>query len=394
MSANSVASVGVNCCGCRGCDGVCPVNAISFQENAEGFICPVVSDSCVGCGKCLKICPIYEPPVKKEPVSGFAAYITDRELLRKSSSGGIFVAAAQFVLEQGGVVFGCAETMPGEPTHIAVTSAKELMLLQGSKYAQSKMDGVYALVDSFLKQGSTVMFSGTPCQSAGLRKRIGDHPLLITVDIICHGVPSRKMYRSYLQWLEGKTNAKVRRFSFRSKEKHDWSLTYRVELERNRKVRVQEKIASLSPYYSHFLKGMDYRESCYSCPFACKERVSDLTIGDFWGIDEVAPDFYNADGVSAVLINSSKGQVIWEQLQSRLTAQEVPVDQIVSRNGQLRAPTERPASRDSIYEILSSCGYDGVVKAHSNKKELLVDGIKNMLPNSLRRKVKRMIRGR
>ncbi len=392
MSVKTIESVGANCCGCRSCELVCPANAIQFCEDQEGFYYPKITDACISCGKCLKACPIANPPKTAFAPHGYAAYFAKRDQLRKSSSGGIFAALAEHILNQNGVVFGCAEETPGEPRHIWIAQKEQLPMLQGSKYVQSNMDGVYGAVKEKLDTGVPVLFSGTPCQVAGLLKCVGPKENLYTADIICHGVPSRKLYQAYLSWLEKKTGAKVQEFLFRSKDKHDWSLTYRVLLEKDGKVKKQERMATFSPYYRHFLKGMNYRHSCYVCPFAQKERVSDLTLGDFWGIEGVAPEFENPDGVSAVLVNTEKGQLLWAQLQKCVVAKEVPVAQIVANNGQLKAPTKRSPYRDSIYKILNEQGYDAVAATCRSRKEELIDGVKDMIPNRTRQKVKKLLK--
>ena len=382
----------LECCGCHACAQSCPKDAITLKENREGFLYPEISDACIDCGKCVKVCPIIEKPELSFPTQGYAAYLKERNTLRGSSSGGIFVAVAQEILDRGGAVFGCAETTPGEPAHIVIGSREELPLLQGSKYTQSNMTGVYTQVKDLLSTGIPVLFSGTPCQVAGLLKLTGRKENLYTLDIICHGVPSRKLYKAYLTWLEKKTGKTVKQFLFRSKEKHDWSLTYRAELQKGDRVYTQERIATRSPYYSHFLKGMTYRESCYVCPYAQSNRPGDITLGDFWGIERVLPDFYNPDGMSAVLINTEKGNALWSAISPNVVAESVDTALIIQNNGQLKAPTKRSPARDSIYDLLSDRGYDGVAKTYRNKKEILIDTIKDLVPNRVRQNIKNLLR--
>lgn len=382
----------LECCGCQACAQSCPKDAITLKENVEGFLYPEISDACIHCGKCVKVCPIIEKPELSQPIEGYAAYLKERKALRGSSSGGIFVAVAEEILNKGGAVFGCAETTPGEPAHIVIRSREELPLLQGSKYTQSNMTGVYRQVQEILDTGIPVLFSGTPCQVAGLLKFTGKRENLFTADIICHGVPSRKLYKAYLSWLEKETGSTVKQFLFRSKEKHDWSLTYRVELEKDGRTRTQEKIATLSPYYSHFLKGMTYRESCYVCPYAQSNRPGDLTLGDFWGIERVLPDFYNPDGMSAVLVNTQKGKNLWSAISENVVAQPVDTGLIIQNNGQLKAPTKRSPARDSIYTLLSEEGYQAVSKSYRSKKELLIDTVKDLIPNRVRQNIKNLLK--
>ena len=390
---NNVSFIGIKCCGCRSCEQTCPVNAIAFEESEEGFFYPVINnEKCTSCGVCLKKCPVNEGIYENNDQKGYAAYSNDTKALRKSSSGGIFSVLATKVLEDGGVVFGCGEASPGKVSHIMIESIEELVLLQGSKYVESDMKGVYSLVKSQVKTGKKVLFSGTPCQVAGLRKFVGEADNLLAVDIICHGVPSRKMYNEYLKWFEHKNGGKIKEYHFRSKEKHDWSLTYRIVLDKKGKTKVYEAIGSLDPYYHHFLRGYTYRESCYRCTYACSQRCGDITIGDFWGIENVAANMYNENGVSAVLLNSEKGEKIWALIKDRVTSSEVSTEAIISNNGQLRHPTQRTAERDKIYIDLNEKGFQYIAENYKDKKEVLADGIRNLVPNKTRQKIKSMIK--
>lgn len=390
---NNISFIDKKCCGCRSCEQCCPVNAITFAENEEGFFYPQVDkEKCISCGLCVKKCPVAEPQKSEFAQRGYAAYLQNREVLRKSSSGGMFYAMAQHILENGGAVFGCAETTPGDVKHIMVDCIEDLKLLQGSKYVESDLQGVYSLVKEQLQTGRTVLFSGTPCQVAGARKFIGNNEKLICADIICHGVPSRKMYNSYLEWFEKKNGGKVKEYYFRSKEKNDWSLTYRAVVEKNDKQKAYEAIASIDPYYNHFLKGYAYRESCYQCAYAKPQRASDITIGDFWGIEQVAPDFVNIDGVSAVLVNSVAGEKLWAGISDKVVSMPVEAEQIIKNNGQLQKPTQRPDVRENIYKEFNSNGFDFIADKYKDKKEVLIDSVRDLIPNKTRQRIKKTIK--
>lgn len=390
---NNISFIDEKCCGCRSCEQCCPVNAIKFRENDEGFFYPQVDkEKCISCGLCIKKCPVAEPQMQEFTQKGYAAYLNNRAALRKSSSGGMFYAMAQHILENSGVVFGCAEATPGDVKHIMVDRVEDLKLLQGSKYVESDMQGVYSLVKEQLKNQKIVLFSGTPCQVAGVKKFIGNNDKLICVDIICHGVPSRKMYNSYLGWFENKNGGKVKEYYFRSKERNDWSLTYRAVVEKNNKQKVYEAIASLDPYYHHFLKGYAYRESCYQCEYAKPQRTSDITIGDFWGIERVAPEFMNMDGVSAVLVNSEVGEKFWEDISDKVISKSVDTELIIKNNGQLQKPSQRPDARKNIYDEFNSNGFGYIAEKYKDKKEMLIDSVRDMIPNKTRQKIKKTIK--
>lgn len=386
---NNIETVGKGCCGCRSCEQICPLKAITFQENEEGFLYPTVGTSCISCGKCLKQCPINTRIKHAENTRGYAASLKNREALMNSSSGGVFYALAKMVLDKNGVVFGCAEDVPGKPNHVFVSSMDQLPRMQGSKYVESYIGSIYSNVKSALDSGKIVLFSGTPCQVAGLNSLVGNRERLYTVDIICHGVPSRKLYQKYLSYVEAKRNTPVIRFSFRSKHKHQWSLTYLIEYS-NKKC--EEHIASLSPYYSHFLKAYNYRESCYSCPYASRERPGDITIGDFWGIEAIDESMFCPDGVSAVLVNTAHGQRLLDESSAELLLYEVNKEDIIKHNGQLRNPAVRPIIRDNYYELLNEKGFDWLVKSLRNRKELFVDTVKDYFPNKIRHRIKKCLK--
>ena len=391
---NNISEIKNNCCGCCSCEQVCPINAITFEESKEGFFYPVVDNNkCVSCGLCLKKCAVNEPQYESYSQKGYAAYFNNTELLRKSSSGGAFSALATEVLEKDGSVCGCAEESPGKVAHRIISSREELSLLQGSKYVESDMSGVYSLVKEQLKSGKILLFSGTPCQVAGIKKFTGNPENLITIDIICHGVPSRKLYNSYLEWFGEVKGGKVKEYSFRSKDKHDWSLTFRAVVEKGSSKKVYEAIGSLDPYYHHFLRGYNYRESCYVCKYAKPERCGDITLGDFWGVENIAPDFYNSNGVSAVLVNSLKGEMLWNKTEKMITSKQVDVADIVKHNGQLNRPSQRNSIRDTIYEEFSKNGFDFIAKKYKDNRELVFDRLRNLIPNKTRQKIKNVLKG-
>lgn len=390
---NNISFVGNKCCGCRSCEQSCPVSAITFHENDEGFLYPQIDfEKCVSCGLCIKKCPVAQPEYQDFVQKGYAAYLNNRDALRKSASGGMFFAIAQYVLENGGIVFGCAETVPGNVKHIMIDNVSDLPLLQGSKYVESNIQNAYSQVKEQLKNEKVVLFSGTPCQVAGLKKFVGNNDKLFCVDIICHGVPSRKMYNNYLEWFENKNSCKVKEYYFRSKEKNDWSLTYRAVVEKNNKEKVYEAIASIDPYYHHFLRGYTYRESCYQCEYAKPQRASDLTIGDFWGIEKVTPEFMNIDGVSAVLINSEVGEKLLNAVSDKIISKSVDIEQIITNNGQLQKPSQKPNMRDYIYEELNQNGFNFIANKYKEKKEVLIDSIRDMIPNKTRQQIKKTMK--
>jgi coenzyme F420-reducing hydrogenase beta subunit len=201
-----------DCCGCAACMNVCPKQAITMKADQDGFIYPEVNnDSCIECGLCKKVCVFQSIPVTANgPIATYAAINKNKEVLSSSASGGIFGALASMVLEKKGVIFGCAYNKDMEPEHICVDDLLDIKKIQGSKYVQSNINNTYTEAEKYLKEGRWVLFTGTPCQIAGLKSYLGkDYNHLITADIICHGVPNVDFFIGYIQYLEDKVNKKV-----------------------------------------------------------------------------------------------------------------------------------------------------------------------------------------
>ncbi len=390
---NNISVIGKKCCGCRGCEQTCPTNAITFKHDDEGFMQPSIDETlCISCGKCLNKCPIQHVTVFKEHQLGYAAKATQKSDLLAASSGGVFYELAKEIINGSGHVCGCSTGNDLMPMHIIVSSLDGLKGMRGSKYVQSNTNNVYSQIKNLLINEKSVLFSGTPCQVAGLRNFLGkEYENLYCVDIICHGVPSRKLYCKYLEWLSKKTSGRVVCYDFRDKRRHQWSLTLSARIETsNGKFKDYTKIASLDPYYFNFLRGTIYRESCYTCPYSQSQRSGDVTIGDFWGIEKSHPELFDINGVSCVLINSAKGKRLWGSVTS-IEKHEVPIESIISFNGNLRHPTKRPAYRDSIYKDVNTLGISAI-RHDITTKEYLIDSIKNHIPNKIRYKCKMILR--
>jgi coenzyme F420-reducing hydrogenase beta subunit len=387
----SIEIVGKNCVGCRGCGQICPQDCITFKANDEGFICPHVdTELCVDCGVCEKVCPVLNPYKNREPTKTYAAWNTNLNELRASSSGGVFSALAHEILNKNGVICGCTNDEVGMPYHAFAFSEKELHTMCGSKYVESDIRNVYTETEQYLRKGISVFFVGTPCQVAGLKNFVGvEYDNLFTADIICHGVPSRELYKSYLDWLGTKHRGKVKSYFFRSKDKHGWSLTYCYYiLKPNGKEKRYEAIASLTPYYYGFLSGAFYRESCYQCKYCTSSRSGDVTLGDFWGVENTSPKNFNINGVSAVLVNNAKGQNMINTADERLYLDEVNFEEISINNSNLKRPTIRPQVRDKIYKEWRSEGFGKIASKYLISPDYKIDYIKNFLPNSVRQKIK------
>lgn len=336
------------CTGCRTCENVCPKHAISFVADKEGFLIPDVdSASCIDCGLCQKRCPQNGYEQWTEPADVYAVRDKDDEELFQSASGGAFAVIAHDAIEQDhGIVFGAAyiddELHVG---HVSVHNVADLCKLQSSKYVQSNTFETFAEVKRYLDDVRKVVYCGTPCQIAGLKSFLHkDYDNLLTIDIICHGVPSPLLFEKYLEWLSIK-KSKVISYDFRDKSK-GWGLKYKVKT----KTRIEVLSGVLDPYYYHFLEGNTYRECCYNCRYCRKERVGDITIGDYWGIEKEHPNFFSTKGVSCVLVNTPKGMEAFELVKEKHYCIESSFDQVALHNGNLLHSTKRNEIRNHIYD--------------------------------------------
>jgi coenzyme F420-reducing hydrogenase beta subunit len=383
-----------DCCGCRSCEQICPQQCISMQEDFEGFRYPAVNDKkCVHCGLCLTHCPMITDPVVsnrlKEP-EVFAARLKDDALLMQSSSGGMFTAFAKSILKQKGVVFGCAFDENLVARHICVEKEVELERLRGSKYVASDPNSVYTQVRRFLKENRKVLFTGCGCQIAGLRKFLGkDYENLLTMEIICHGTPSQKLFSKHIEHLSQKMGEKILSYEFRNKQE-GWGLNYKTKTKTKTKTIFLP--ADKDPYYASFLRGKTYRPCCFECHFAKQERMADITVGDFWGIELFHPDFYDYRGVSGLMLNTVAGQNAWKLLQTEVVAIPSNFAEFSRRNGNLIRPTKRPEARENIYQSLDNLSYaEFSERLKLRGKEKLLSTVKNSLPKSVRILINRLL---
>lgn len=346
------------CLECRACEQICPKDAIFMQENTEGFSYPHVDAAkCIDCGLCLKVCPaMHADDVKNESGLVYAAQLQDKKVLAKSSSGGIFSLIAEHVIASGGVVFGAAWDDNLQLHHIGVDSLDLLQKLRGSKYVHSDIGDTFVQVRNYLKSGKMVYYTGTPCQIAGLRLFLRkDYPNLITSDLICHGTPSQKIFNLFTERMEKEQNIKLTDYQFRDKKVFGWSCSSSSSSSINNvtgKKKYHFYDRNMVGYFQAFIKGHITREDCYQCPFACPERVSDITLADYWDISDFHPAFPNRrEGVSLIIVNTSRGQKIFDSLKTKVILCESSLkNALATSNHNLKAPTPRPLERDNAYK--------------------------------------------
>lgn len=300
-----------DCCGCSACANICAHKAITMVADEKGFLYPHLDeDKCKSCGLCLKVCPIQNTPIVcKGQRKMLVAYNKDEKIRKKSTSGGLFTILANSVYQNGGVVCAARFDDMFSVEHYCSLSPTDIEQFRGSKYLQSRIGNTYSEIRHFLKEGIPVLFIGLPCQVAGLRKFLNkEYENLLTVDMVCMGVGSPKVWDAYLNKYINKD--KIRRIVFKDKIKgwHNW--LFKIE---KMDGTIYEKGVD-NAYFNGYLKHLFYRESCHSCHFKGIERCSDLTIADGWGIDKLHPEFDDNRGCSTVILQSEKGIKSWEEI--------------------------------------------------------------------------------
>lgn len=387
-----------DCCACGACLNICPKQAISMQKDEYGFLYPQIDKGkCIKCGLCLKTCAFQNSELKNIPIKTYAAQ-SDNTNLKESASGGIFASIATNVLREGGVIYGAAMEMENDKLtvrHIAVENDADLIKLQGSKYVQSSTEKIYQDVKKKLNDNRLVLFSGTPCQVDGLNSYLGKtYDNLITIDIICHGVPNNQMFQDYIALLEEKYKDKIIDFKFRDKTK-GWGLTAKGYTAKGYTAKIP---ANVSSYYYMFLKSYIYRDSCYSCKYACKNRCGDITIGDYWGIEKAHPEVlkendYRLDyknGISCLIVNTERGTRILEKYKSSLRLLDSAFEKVANENGQLNHPSLVESNkRARILDVYKFKGYVAVGKLFKWIK--CINMLKVLVPSGLKKVLKKMI---
>lgn len=360
-----------NCTGCGACLNICHKGAISMTEDEYGFVFPSIDrEKCVNCGLCDKVCDRIDALNKSYPLKTYAVSSKNTELSQKSSSGGMFAELAKSVLSNDGVVFGCAMEKFDDKfviNHISVENEQDLYKLQGSKYVQSDIENSYLEAKKYLEENREVLFSGTPCQIAGLKSFLNkDYDNLLTVDLSCTGVPNQSLFNDYVKFLENKHNCQIYDFYFRNKKYNGWACNGYVFVDNKNKIHIEKGVNS--SYHTLFLTNKITRKSCQTCKFSGMERISDITIADCWGIDDSYPFllkenggiFDKNDGISLTLVNSEKGQIFCEKISEKIIKHEVNVEKLKQYNRPLR---KRELNNTTEYlEEYKNNGYDGLNK--------------------------------
>lgn len=376
------------CTGCGACVQSCPKQCISWTEGEFRFKYPQIDkDICVNCGICERVCPIDKVLQTPTTQKAYAAVHKDYQVLAKSTSGGAFTAIADAVFAQDGIVYGVAMMDNMQVKHIRTSNKEEFAVLRSSKYLQSDTGNTYQMVEQDLKQGKTVLYSGTPCQIDGLRHFLGKpYERLYTVDIVCHGVGSQAYFDKYLDFAR-KRYGNIKTLRFRSKEYVGWSCGGVVVV-----VTGSSDCLKKIPYrdfdnyyYAYFLSGDIYRKSCYSCKYANMKRVGDFSLGDYWGVEKLHLPLNTFNGCSLLVVNSDKATKFLSKIET-MNIKETRVDEAISQNEQLKHPSRLPDSRKERikeFELLTGTQIERVYLS-KYRKRYLKGLVKSLIPYKLK----------
>lgn len=342
------------CTGCGACCNICPKDAISMQWDKYGFYKPVINkEKCINCGLCEKICPLdkYKSQNIAQP-KVFAFQNNDKETLYKCASGGAFAYFAKNIIEQGGIVYGVIYDENMIVCHSRTGNLTELEKMYSSKYVQSDTRETFKQAKEDLNNGKMVLFSGTPCQIAGLKSYLQkDYENLITVDLVCHGVPSPLIFEKYKNEFAEKLpkDEKLLSINFRSKNR-GWN-PYSYHLRTNKQ---DFYILSNNSIYSQaFLSDLSINDSCFHCQFNGLPRIADITIGDFWGVDEYDKTLNDNKGLSLILINSEKGKCLFNKIDKDCLLREIPLDYAIKCNNNICGSSVPHKKRTDFFEDIS-----------------------------------------
>lgn len=351
------------CCGCGLCADLCPKQAISMQEDREGFFYPAVDETlCVNCGLCEKCCPVAHAPEGEIPRQVLAVKHGSEDIRRESTSGGLFTLLSDEILNRGGAVYGAVMT-PDGAMHRRADTPEGRDAMRGSKYIQSDMAGVYDALLSDGKQGLPVLFSGTPCQCAAVSAFYGakglDREKLVLAEILCTGVNSPRFWKDYCGFRAGGEQAQVK---FRSKVNGWKRETLEIRTEKGNYLGDYHT----DPFCQCFTGSLTLRPSCHSCPYARLARVADVSMGDFWAFGKLPAEFVDDGGISMALVNTHRGETLWEKVKAGCDFVPSDVETALSRQMPLKKPVWRNKKREAFWKCYEDRGLTVTLRRYTD----------------------------
>lgn len=380
------------CSGCTACLSVCSKKAITMVEDKEGFLYPKVDKKlCINCGACIKVCHLKDNKykiLKNNNLESIAFKHKSSEVLYNSSSGGAFTAISDYILKNKGQVYGVVFNNEMKVIHSVANNVDERNKMRGSKYVQSDIRGIFKEIKQSLKETDKfIMFQGTPCQVAGLKSYLGDNinsERLLLCDIVCHGVTSPLFWREHINFIEKKYKRKILNYKFRSKIR-GWG--YHIEGFSFDNKKFNTKSALSQAYKNIFYTENAFRPSCYNCKYTDVNRVSDITIADFWGLQKTMPEFFDRKGVSLILINTEKGNDVFNNIKNNCEYRKCHLKDCMQP--QLQAPIKMPDNRQKFWEDYINRGYKFILKKYTcygGLKRIKFE-IKKCVPNNIKKKI-------
>lgn len=369
----------VQCCGCGACADICPKDAITMARR-DGFDYPQVDENlCVDCGLCKKVCAFQRKKISESNcLAAYACKNTD-EVRMQSSSGGIFTALSDRVLESGGVVYGACFDGNMALRHTRAVTSQQRDAMRGSKYIQSALAGIHRQVKADLKEGLPVLFTGTPCQVAALKAFLGkEQEKLLTVDVICHGVPGPDVWEQFVAYINRKYKGQMTDYAFRNKAVSWRRYSPGVRFADGRQVGENDHTGA---YIELFRYDVCMRPSCTGCRYASVHREGDITIGDFWGIENVLPQLDDGKGVSAVMVNSEKGEKVLLAVEDGLELIPCTQKQIAGRQPNMHRPSQFSNKAEAFQKDFKTMDFSAILKKYTRVgwKRRVKDSIKLLI---------------